>query len=160
MAYMKKHIPDYRSNPNKLTRAQKEHLIYGYIMLDSKEGDFPFKDEEERKTLFFRYKEHLFSMQGQKKDFGHPAFNWGARPAAWWDYEMKMSKWDIPQVSLSMVYMGYGRAEVEHQDQGRNIFMFLKSEGLLFEGEEDKMREQMKQEKEEREGLHSKAQTD
>jgi hypothetical protein len=62
-----------------LSEAQEEYLIYGLNISGSTEGaswDFPFKNEEERKSLYVKHRDYLFSKSEP-----------GKKPDAYWDYE-------------------------------------------------------------------------
>jgi len=63
------------NKPDNLTREQREHLIFGYTILDGIDN-FPFKSKKERKRLYFQHKDELLEATGQNR-----------RPAAWWDFE-------------------------------------------------------------------------
>jgi hypothetical protein len=82
----------------KLTNDQIWHLVKGSCLLDWVEPNYnkmgpnglpmPFKSWKHRKKLYFDFKSEIFDLQGQNIPNSHIiAFHFGARPAAWWNYE-------------------------------------------------------------------------
>jgi hypothetical protein len=146
-----------KQDPRELSVNKLTHIVLGwnwsFIGEDSRE--FPFENEEERKKLYFKYKDYIFSKQGEKEDFANPAFKYGQRPAAWWDYEAPIKRIDIPKKSPVKVWMGMAGWKIS-QNHERNEYIYLKENNFLLPGEEEKMRAQMRREKLQREGMRGK----
>jgi len=72
---------------------QLEDLLRGYVLLPMKKP--VFKNETERRRVWEKNREYIFSLQGQKcrdESFGLNSaidvyFELFKRPAAWWDFE-------------------------------------------------------------------------
>ena len=81
-----------------LTEDQLQHLLHGWC-LDTmhhpffhENGDlqFPFKNDEHRRELYFANKDYLFSLAGQGHVNGlFTELKAGAKPRAFYDYEVK-----------------------------------------------------------------------
>ena len=94
-----------RNRRAEITGRQLEHLIFGWCLAVGHEymnlhgrRDFPFRDEEHRRELWFAHKDYIMSMQGAERIpgvFGAFPLRKGQKPEAWKDYEPKRKKKDV-----------------------------------------------------------------
>lgn len=80
-----------RTTAHGLTADQLQHLLAGWILDNAAYPDlqFPFKDEHERRTLYFKNKEFLFSCAGEDIDGVFAKIKKGEKPQGYFDYENK-----------------------------------------------------------------------
>ena len=154
---MKRKGPRPKNRPDRLTEDQLAELICGFGFAGP--GREVFESEEERRRLYFKNREDIFSRQG--KDVGFLSFAWGERPRAWWDYEAPEPRRQIGGGDFEMIgeKMTKGipsrqrHADVRNPPVFEGQLEYLKRLGLLFESEEEKVKEAARREREFREKM-------
>lgn len=78
-----------------LTDDQIHHLLHGWMLDDmhhpyfkeNSDLQFPFRDDEMRRDLYFKHKDYLHSLAGKRIDRLFAQLPAGEKPKAFYDYE-------------------------------------------------------------------------
>ena len=110
-------------NGSRLTEDQIWYLVSG-LCLDGYEpdyvhprqvGNYPFRDEDDRRRLYLENRVFLFTLQAEKRTFG--VFGFFERPAAFWDFEPLPE----PRRTLKKFY-GYGPEGWRYYDSPEGLY--------------------------------------
>ncbi len=128
-----------------LSHEQRMHLLWGWSLdvNPKKEGfrspGFPFRDEEHRRSRWFENRDFLMAHMGRERNMTDLGFRYGARPAAWWDYESPES---LAIIGYEEIDENYRRATGACCGDPEPIYEseidFLERHGLLLPGEKEK----------------------
>ena len=82
-------------NDDELTGDQIHHLLHCWMLDDQHHPfyrihgkiQFPFRDDDHRRKIYFKHRDFLFSLAGQNMDFLFRQLPEGEKPRAYYDYE-------------------------------------------------------------------------